>query len=153
MCVDFCFPAPPLISTNPAQNQYQQLLLPLLLALLALTPAFHARPLTTVREINRSIAARARTIYYRNHPPNTAGHYNYEFQTSNGITTKAAGNEHGAVGVVQYVTNEGLPVTFTYVADANGYQPSGDYAPKHLPRQLAYIRNHKPVDEKKSRRW
>ncbi|KAH8366198.1 hypothetical protein KR093_010133, partial [Drosophila rubida] len=95
----------------------------------------------------------AETIYYKNQPADAAGNYNFEFQTSNGITTKAAGNEHGAVGVVQYVSQEGLPVTFTYVADANGYQPSGDFAPSHLARLLEYLRTHPAVDEQKSRHW
>ncbi|XP_034656241.1 pupal cuticle protein Edg-78E isoform X2 [Drosophila subobscura] len=96
-----------------------------------------------------------RTIYYHNTPPNAAGHYRYEFQTSNGITTKAAGNEHGAVGVVQYVSLEGIPITFTYVADANGYQPEGAHIPAvplHVLRQLEYIRTHPAVDERRSRR-
>ncbi|KAH8364744.1 hypothetical protein KR084_010882, partial [Drosophila pseudotakahashii] len=97
-----------------------------------------------------------RTIYYRNSPPDPFGHYNYEFQTTNGITTKGAGNENGAVGVVQFVSLEGIPVTFSYVADANGYQPTGDLIPAiplHVIRQLEYIRTHPPVDERRSRRW
>ncbi|XP_044570372.1 pupal cuticle protein Edg-78E [Drosophila ananassae] len=98
----------------------------------------------------------ARTIYYRNIPPDSLGHYSFDFQTTNGITTKGAGNENGAVGVVQYVSPEGIPVTFSYVADANGYQPTGDMIPTiplHVIRQLEYIRTHSPVDERRSRRW
>ncbi|KAH8286538.1 hypothetical protein KR054_011055, partial [Drosophila jambulina] len=101
-------------------------------------------------------ASAARTIYYRNNPPNPAGHYSFEFQTTNGITTKGAGNENGAVGVVQFVSLEGIPVTFSYVADANGYQPTGDQIPAippHVIRQLEYIATHPPVDERRSRRW
>ncbi|XP_016955321.1 pupal cuticle protein Edg-78E [Drosophila biarmipes] len=98
----------------------------------------------------------ARAIYYRSTPPDAFGHYNFEFQTTNGITTKGAGNENGAVGVVQFVSLEGIPVTFSYVADANGYQPTGDQIPAiplHVVRQLEYIRTHPPVDERRSRRW
>ncbi|XP_016975886.1 pupal cuticle protein Edg-78E [Drosophila rhopaloa] len=101
-------------------------------------------------------ASSARTIYYRNTPPDPFGRYNFEFQTTNGITTKGAGNENGAVGVVQFVSLEGIPVTFSYVADANGYQPTGDQIPAiplHVIRQLEYIRTHPPVDELRSRRW
>ncbi|KAL7734764.1 hypothetical protein ACLKA6_011052 [Drosophila palustris] len=116
-----------------------------LLLLTFLLPACDARPAIP--------DAAAATIYYENQPPDASGNYKFEFQTSNGITTKAAGNENGAVGVVQYVSKEGLPVTFTYVADANGYQPSGDFAPTHLTRLLEYIRTHPEVDELKSRRW
>ncbi|XP_022213826.2 pupal cuticle protein Edg-78E isoform X2 [Drosophila obscura] len=96
-----------------------------------------------------------RTIYYHNTPPNAAGHYQFEFQTTNGITTKAAGNENGAVGVVQFVSLEGIPITFTYVADANGYHPEGEHIPAvplHVLRQLEYIRTHPAVDERRSRR-
>ncbi|KAH8302707.1 hypothetical protein KR044_009785, partial [Drosophila immigrans] len=102
---------------NP--DQHPQLFL-LLLALLS--PSADGRPASSQP---------AETIYYKNQPSDAAGNYHFEFQTSNGITTKAAGNEHGSVGVVQYVSQEGLPVTFTYVADANGYQPTGDFAPTH----------------------
>lgn len=93
------------------------------------------------------------TIYYNYQPPDAKGNYQFEYQTSNGITTKGAGNEHGSVGVVQYISKEGLPITFTYVADENGYHPSGDHAIKHLDRQLEYLRSHPSVDEQKSRRW
>ncbi|XP_034482707.1 pupal cuticle protein Edg-78E [Drosophila innubila] len=116
-----------------------------LLLLTLLLPAGEGRPATP--------DAAAQTIYYENQPPNASGKYKFEFQTTNGITTKAAGNENGAVGVVQYVSKEGLPVTFTYVADANGYQPTGDFAPTHLSRLLDYIQTHPKVDELKSRRW
>ncbi|EDV96878.1 pupal cuticle protein Edg-78E [Drosophila grimshawi] len=94
-----------------------------------------------------------RTLYYHNQTPDAYGHYSFEFQTSNGITTKGAGNEHGAVGVVQYVSKEGLPITFTYVADDSGYQPGGDHEQPHLRHQLEYIRTHPAVDEPKSRLW
>ncbi|XP_060652884.1 pupal cuticle protein Edg-78E [Drosophila nasuta] len=115
------------------------------LALLLLPSAADGRPTAT--------ESAAETLYYVNQPADAAGNYNFEFQTSNGITTKAAGNEHGAVGVVQYVSKEGIPVTFTYVADENGYQPSGDFAPPHLARLLEYLQTHPAVDEQKSRRW
>lgn len=129
---------------RPNQHLFVKHQLFLLLISLIL-PACEGRPATP--------DASAQTIYYQNQPPDAYGKYNFEFQTSNGITTKAAGNEHGAVGVVQYVSKEGIPVTFTYVADENGYQPTGDYAPTHIPRLLEYIHTHPEVDELKSRRW
>ncbi|XP_017048714.1 pupal cuticle protein Edg-78E [Drosophila ficusphila] len=93
---------------------------------------------------------------FQNDATDAEGNYHFEFQTTNGITTKGAGNENGAVGVVQFVSLEGIPVTFSYVADANGYQPTGDHIPAiplHVIRQLEYIRSHPPVDERRSRRW
>ncbi|XP_017470611.1 PREDICTED: pupal cuticle protein Edg-78E, partial [Rhagoletis zephyria] len=105
----------------------------------------------------RSIDRDAHTIYYTNRAPNTRGDFHYEFQTSNGITTKAAGNEHGHSGVVQYISLEGIPITLTYVADANGYHPSGDHIPK-LPEQvlssssslLNYKRQQRTVENQKN---
>lgn len=97
----------------------------------------------------------ATTIYYDNRPPNKTGHFHYEFQTTNGITTKAAGNEYGFSGVVQYVSLEGLPITMTYVADSDGYHPEGEHIPKipdHITKSIEYIRTHPNIDEKKSRK-
>ncbi|KAM7356203.1 cuticular protein 78Ca [Cochliomyia hominivorax] len=103
----------------------------------------------------RPLDRNAYTIYYNNKPANKTGHFNFEFQTSNGITTKAAGNEYGFSGVVQYVSLEGLPITMTYIADSDGYHPNGDHIPKvpnHVAKSLEYIRTHHTIDEKKSRK-
>lgn len=103
----------------------------------------------------RPIDRNAHTIYYNNRPPNKNGNFHYEFQTSNGITTKSAGNEHGFSGVVQYVSPEGLPITLTYVADSDGYHPTGEHIPKipeHIIRSLEYIRTHPVINEKESRK-
>ncbi|XP_075161274.1 cuticular protein 78Ca isoform X2 [Haematobia irritans] len=96
----------------------------------------------------------AYTIYYHNKAANKDGDYKYDFQTSNGITMKGAGNAHGSVGAIQYVSPEGLPITWTFVADSNGYHPEGDHIPmrpEYIDRALQYIRTHPAIDEKKSR--
>lgn len=88
---------------------------------------------------------KAETLYYHNETPNKHGDFHYAFQTSNGITTKAAGNTFGHSGVVQYISPEGTPITLTYVADSNGYHPSGDHLPKipdYILRSLEYIQAH-----------
>ncbi|XP_030372315.1 pupal cuticle protein Edg-78E [Scaptodrosophila lebanonensis] len=118
-----------------------------------LVPLLFLLPPSAAAPVSRD--GTAYTIYFHNQPPNAAGHYNFEFQTSNGITTKGAGNEFGAVGVVQYVSLEGLPITLTYTADENGYQPQGEHlpaVPDYVQRSLEYIRTHEPVNELKSRR-
>lgn len=105
--------------------------------------------------ITRPIDRDAVTLYYKNKHPNVHGEYNFEFQTSNGITTKGAGNAYGSVGVVQYISLEGIPITWTYTADSDGYQPKGDHIPKtpdYILKSLEYIRTHPMVDEKKSRK-
>lgn len=103
----------------------------------------------------RPVDRNAYTIYYNNKPPNKDGDYNYDFQTSNGITVKGAGNSNGSVGVVQYVSPEGLPITWTFVADSDGYRPEGEHIPmqpEYVGKALEYIRTHPMVDEKKSRK-
>lgn len=103
------------------------------------------------RPIDRS----AYTIYYKNKPADKDGHYHFEFQTSNGITTKSAGNEYGSSGVVQYVSLEGIPITLTYVADSNGYHPIGAHIPKipnYIVKSIEDNRNHVGDDKKKLRK-
>lgn len=57
--------------------------------------------------------------------------YQWDFETSNGISAQAQGNlkqigESAAIaaqGSFQYASPEGEPIQITYVADENGYQP------------------------------
>ncbi|XP_054085782.1 pupal cuticle protein Edg-78E [Zeugodacus cucurbitae] len=133
--------------SSPFYLQFKRLLLCVLFCnIFALA---HLQPVhAAVKSLDRD----AHTIYYKNQAPNVQGDFHYEFQTSNGITTKAAGNEFGHTGVVQYISAEGIPITMTYVADANGYHPTGEHIPK-LPEQvLATLKQHKrqqrTVDEK-----
>ncbi|XP_068143116.1 larval cuticle protein 65Ab1-like [Drosophila tropicalis] len=65
--------------------------------------------------------------------------YNYELETSNGISLKEegvlknAGSEHEAIvvhGSYSWVDEKtGEKFTVTYVADENGFQPSGAHLP------------------------
>ncbi|XP_037938163.1 pupal cuticle protein Edg-78E [Teleopsis dalmanni] len=112
-------------------------------------------PLKLVISSTRPIDRDARTLYLINNPPKPNGDFYYEFQTTNGITTKTGGNENGFSGVVQYVSLEGIPITMTYVADADGYHPMGEHipaTPEHVLKSLNYIETHPQVDEKKSRK-
>ncbi|XP_054732672.1 pupal cuticle protein Edg-78E-like [Anastrepha obliqua] len=111
--------------------------------------------LQSAQAVIRPIDRDAHTIYYTNRASNAHGDFHYEFQTSNGITIKAAGNEYGQSGVVQYISLEGIPITMTYVADADGYHPRGDHIPK-LPEQvtstlLNYKRQLRTAEEKKTK--
>ncbi|CAG9785087.1 unnamed protein product [Diatraea saccharalis] len=60
--------------------------------------------------------------------------FQYTYETSN--------------GQYQYVGRDGVPVTVTYVADENGYQPQGDLLPVAPPvpvaiaRALEFVRTH-----------
>lgn len=88
--------------------------------------------------------------------------YEFSYETANGIKAeesgalKNAGGEEESIavqGTFEYTAPDGTPVRMTYIADENGYQPSGDLLPvapeipDHVVRALEYIRTHPPKDE------
>ncbi|CAD7002330.1 unnamed protein product [Ceratitis capitata] len=114
---------------------FQQVMFKRLLVFCLLCFHISAHLLAVHAAVRPPIERDAYTIYYKNQVANAKGDFHYEYQTSNGITTKVAGNEFGHSGVVQYISVEGIPITMTYVADANGYHPTGEHIPK-LPEQV-----------------
>ncbi|KAH8300339.1 hypothetical protein KR044_013173, partial [Drosophila immigrans] len=57
-----------------------------------------------------------------------------KLETTNGINDERSGDEHGNIkGSYSYITPEGEHVQITYVADENGYQPSGAVLPTPPP--------------------
>ncbi|XP_037720039.1 pupal cuticle protein Edg-78E [Drosophila subpulchrella] len=78
------------------------------------------------------------------------GNYNYAFETSNGIQAQESGNSNGATGNSNYISPEGIPISLTYIADENGFQPQGAHLPTPPPipeailRALEYIAAHPP---------
>lgn len=64
--------------------------------------------------------------------------YSYEYETSNGIKAnengqlKQIGEEKGmtAQGGYSYTAPDGTLISVTYVADENGFQPTGDHIPQ-----------------------
>ncbi|KAH8322128.1 hypothetical protein KR059_003574 [Drosophila kikkawai] len=81
-------------------------------------------------------------------PADPEGNYKYAFETSNGIQAQEAGNANGVSGNSNYVSPEGIPISLTYVADENGFQPQGAHLPTPPPipeailRALEYIAAH-----------
>ncbi|KAG7299455.1 hypothetical protein JYU34_016415 [Plutella xylostella] len=84
------------------------------------------------------------------------GNFGYYYETDNGIAAQAQGSPRNFGGnppvvpsVVQgafsWTSPEGQPISITYVADENGYQPQGNAIPQPPPippqiaRALAYI--------------
>ncbi|KAK7078328.1 hypothetical protein SK128_001383 [Halocaridina rubra] len=69
----------------------------------------------------------------RHHDEN--GHYNFEFESENGITWAEGGSPDGeegaivAAGQYSYTAPDGTEVLVTYVADENGFQPQSDLLP------------------------
>ncbi|KAH8379818.1 hypothetical protein KR009_007374, partial [Drosophila setifemur] len=84
-------------------------------------------------------------------PADPEGNYKFAFETSNGIQQQEAGNGNGVSGSSSFITPEGIPITLTYVADENGFQPQGDHLPTPPPipeailRALEYIAAHPPA--------
>ncbi|KAK7078329.1 hypothetical protein SK128_001384 [Halocaridina rubra] len=69
----------------------------------------------------------------RHHDEN--GHYNFEFESENGISWSEGGSPDGdegaivAAGEYSYVAPDGTEVVVKYVANENGFQPQSDLLP------------------------
>ncbi|CAG9858247.1 unnamed protein product [Phyllotreta striolata] len=81
-------------------------------------------------------------VRYENEGVNADGSYSWSFETGNGIQAQEQGqiknqgteNEGPSVqGSVQYTSEDGTPISLTYVADENGFQPQGDHLPTPPP--------------------
>ena len=77
------------------------------------------------------------------------GQYKYEYETGNGIAAQEAGlAAHQVQGSYSYTAPDGTPIQMTYVADENGFQPTGSHLPVAPPvpaaiqRALEYIAAH-----------
>ncbi|XP_019876035.1 larval cuticle protein LCP-17-like [Aethina tumida] len=82
------------------------------------------------------------------------GSYKWAYETGNGIAAQEQGQ--GAVsaqGSFSWTAPENIPIAIQYVADENGYQPSGDAIPQPPPiplaiqRSLEWIAAHPPPPE------
>ncbi|XP_068633707.1 larval cuticle protein LCP-17-like [Battus philenor] len=90
------------------------------------------------------------------------GAFQYVYETGNGIAAQAEGvvknpNSEAATlevkGSYRYSAPDGSPVELSYVANEDGYQPSGSHLPVPPPvpelilRSLQYIADHPPPAE------
>lgn len=87
--------------------------------------------------------------------------FQYAFETSNGIKAQEAGQlkqvgeESGiaAQGDYSYLSPEGQEIKVSYIADENGYQPTGDHLPQPpeipeaIKRALEYLAEHAPPQQ------
>lgn len=74
------------------------------------------------------------------------GKYSYVWRTSNGISAQESGvGGVSASGSYEYTSSDGVPVSFSYEADENGYRPQSDLlpqpppVPEYIKRALEYI--------------
>lgn len=93
---------------------------------------------------------------------NPDGSYSYSYETGNSIIAdekgelKNAGGEEPVIAVqgqFQYPSDDGRTIQLSYIADENGFQPSGDHLPTTPPipeaiqRALAYLATAPPQPE------
>lgn len=65
---------------------------------------------------------------------NSDGSYSYEYETGNGIHGQESGvGGHQARGSISYTGQDGQPIQLSYVADENGFQPTGAHIPTPPP--------------------
>jgi Insect cuticle protein len=80
---------------------------------------------------------------------NPEGTYRWAYETSNGIRAQEEGiGGKIAQGQSSWTAPDGTEVEFSYVADENGYQPSGTFVPEIPPlirKALLYLRNNPPA--------
>ncbi|XP_065082211.1 cuticle protein CP14.6-like [Ochlerotatus camptorhynchus] len=83
------------------------------------------------------------------------GHYNWAYETSNGIAFHEEGlGAHQANGGYSYTGPDGVQYRVVYVADENGFRPEGAHlptpppTPEHVLKSLEEIRANPPKDQK-----
>lgn len=69
------------------------------------------------------------------------GNYQYQFESSNGIAASEGGVAGQVVqGSTTYIAKNGEPIAISFIADENGYRPSGFHLPTPPPVPLAIQR-------------
>ncbi|XP_059489796.1 endocuticle structural glycoprotein ABD-4-like [Neocloeon triangulifer] len=129
---------------------------------LALLAAASARPQ------QKSADAPAAILKYDNEGVNFDGSYQFGYETANGISASENGynkpiqstdpenqNAQVAEGQYSYTAPDGQVITVNYVADENGFRPTGNHLPTPPPipaaiqRALDYLATLPPQVQKK----
>ncbi|NP_001036828.1 larval cuticle protein LCP-22 precursor [Bombyx mori] len=122
-------------------------------------PISSVAPVRVVPKVSEGYGAE--TVKFGNEI-NPDGSYTYFYETNNGIAAQEQGvprNLGGnppavpvvAQGSFSWTSPEGVPISVNYVADENGYQPTGNAiptsppVPEQIARALAYIAKNIPL--------
>ncbi|CAK1553606.1 unnamed protein product [Leptosia nina] len=152
------FPTRPSVTVTEAPVAVSEVKVPVVVPVV--TPAPVPVPVVPIAKV-ASDARSAETVRYGNEIE-ADGAYNYFFETNNGIAAQAQGIPRAfggnppvvpdvAQGSFSWTSPEGEVIAITYVADENGYQPSGNAIPQppEIPAQIAraleYIAKYNPV--------
>ncbi|XP_018575897.1 endocuticle structural glycoprotein SgAbd-2-like [Anoplophora glabripennis] len=78
--------------------------------------------------------------------PNPDGSYSWSYETENGIAAREQGHLKApetmeAQGDFKYTAPDGTPIALQYVANENGFQPSGAHLPTAPPIPDAILRS------------
>lgn len=80
------------------------------------------------------------------------GSYSYSYETGNKIVGEESGTGGvSAIGSARWESPEGEAVELSYVADENGYQPTGSHIhaiPEAIVKALEWIKTHPYVEPK-----
>ncbi|XP_001659100.2 cuticle protein CP14.6 [Aedes aegypti] len=113
-----------------------------------------AVPVAQVHNLHQNPEAHAQILSFEN-VLHDDGHYNWAYQTSNGIAAREEGlGGHGANGEYSYTGPDGVQYRVIYVADENGFRPEGAHlptpppTPEHVLKSLQEIRANPPKDQK-----
>ncbi|KAH8245887.1 hypothetical protein KR038_010971, partial [Drosophila bunnanda] len=124
----------------------------MLCAIMGLALASPLSPHAVEHVIGRSEDVHADVV--ARHDDVRADGFDSSLQTSNGIQQSASGDVHGNIhGSFAWISPEGEHVDIKYVADENGYQPSGAWIPTPPPipeaiaRAVAWLESHPPAPE------
>lgn len=81
------------------------------------------------------------------------GSFSSKYEASDDTFVQQAGVGGVAfVGASRYYTEDGTPIQITFIADQDGYRPTGDHLPTPPPtpdyilRSLEYLKKHAPKD-------
>ncbi|XP_057666076.1 endocuticle structural glycoprotein ABD-4-like [Diorhabda carinulata] len=105
-------------------------------------------------------------VRYENEGVNADGSYQWNFETANGIVAEEQGSikevEEGpgpdVQGQVQYTAPDGSPISLSYIANENGFQPQGSHLPTPPPipdeilKSLEYNAAHPEEDNEEQNR-
>lgn len=81
---------------------------------------------------------------------NPDGTFEFAYETSNGIVGQSSGSDGKEIGERSWIAPDGTPVKFSYVADENGFQPTGDHLPQppaHIARLVQWLVDHPSDDD------